>query len=92
MAKALAPVQDGALPELTLPICENLQDARALAEAVEQRLRRTPAVAYLVEGHGLSTWGRDLAQVRRHVEALEFMLACELARFTAGALTWRNAG
>ena len=92
MAKALAPVQDGALPDLALPIFENLQDTRALAKIVRQRLDRTPAVAYLVEGHGLSTWGRDLAQVRRHVEALEFMLACELTRFTAGALTWRNAG
>jgi hypothetical protein len=37
-------------------------------------------------------WGRDAAEARRYVEALEFMLACELARFTAGALTWRNAG
>jgi len=92
MAKALVPVEDGALPELVLPIFENRQDTRALAELVRQRLERTPAVAYLVEGHGLSTWGRDLPQVRRHVEALEFMLACELARFTAGALTWRNVG
>lgn len=92
VAFVLAAVQDGALPELVLPIFENLQDTRALAEVVRQRLERTPAVAYLVDGHGLSTWGRDLPQVRRHVEALEFMLACELARFTAGALTWRNAG
>jgi ribulose-5-phosphate 4-epimerase/fuculose-1-phosphate aldolase len=27
----------------------------------------------------LTTWGPDVAAVRRHVDALEFLLACELA-------------
>jgi methylthioribulose-1-phosphate dehydratase len=37
------------------------------------------APAYLVAGHGLTTWAVDIAGARRHLEALEFMLACALA-------------
>jgi methylthioribulose-1-phosphate dehydratase len=91
LAKALAPVQNNEPPELDLPILRNLQDRRALAALVQERLEKTPAFGYLVDGHGLTTWGRDAAQALCHVEALEFMLACELTRFTAGALSWRSA-
>ena len=34
---------------------------------------RTPE-GFLLRGHGLYTWGDDLAQARRHVEILEFLL------------------
>jgi 2,3-diketo-5-methylthio-1-phosphopentane phosphatase/methylthioribulose-1-phosphate dehydratase len=80
MAKALAPVQDGVAPDLCLPILPNQQDTRALAQVVSQRLRESPAFGYLIAGHGLTTWGNTPAQARRHVEALEFLLACELSR------------
>jgi methylthioribulose-1-phosphate dehydratase len=29
---------------------------------------------FLLRGHGLYTWGRDLALARRHLEVLEFLL------------------
>lgn len=80
MAKALAPVRDGAPPDLCLPILPNQQDTRALAQVVSQCLRGSPALGYLIAGHGLTTWGSTPAQARRHVEALEFLLACELSR------------
>jgi methylthioribulose-1-phosphate dehydratase len=58
-----------------LPIIENSQDMPALALAVEQALRQHPlAHGFLLRGHGLYTWGRDLAEARRHVEILEFLL------------------
>lgn len=80
MSKALTPASNGALGELVLPIVANRQDTRELADVVSQRLlEQAPAFAYLVEGHGLTTWGAHPAEVKRHVEALEFMLACELA-------------
>ena len=37
-----------------------------------------PLAAYLIDGHGIYTWGRDMAEARRHLEALEFLLGCEL--------------
>jgi 2,3-diketo-5-methylthio-1-phosphopentane phosphatase/methylthioribulose-1-phosphate dehydratase len=79
MSKALVPASNGALAELVLPIVANRQDTRELAIVLSQRLEQAPAHGYLVAGHGLTTWGADAAAARRHVEALEFMLACELA-------------
>ena len=37
-----------------------------------------PLAAYLIDGHGIYTWGRDMPEARRHLEALEFLLGCEL--------------
>ncbi len=58
-----------------LPILDNDQDMPALARRVEAMLEQSPAVhGFLLRGHGLYTWGDDLAQARRHVEILEFLL------------------
>jgi len=58
-----------------LPILENDQDMERLAHLVEVTLQRFPAAhAFLLRQHGLYTWGDDLAQARRHVEILEFLL------------------
>lgn len=78
MSKALAPVMGGAPPRLELPIFPNLQDTRELATLVGAHLARSPAPAYLIEGHGLTTWGPSAERARHHCEALEFLLACEL--------------
>jgi methylthioribulose-1-phosphate dehydratase len=58
-----------------LPIVENSQDMPALAASVESVLRRHPDChGFLLRAHGLYTWGEDVAQARRHVEILEFLL------------------
>lgn len=58
-----------------VPIVENDQDISALAHRVETVLEQWPAIhGFLLRGHGLYTWGDDLAQARRHVEILEFLL------------------
>jgi methylthioribulose-1-phosphate dehydratase len=58
-----------------LPILENDQNMERLARQVEGTLERFPAAhAFLLRRHGLYTWGDDLAQARRHVEILEFLL------------------
>jgi methylthioribulose-1-phosphate dehydratase len=58
-----------------LPVIENSQDMTALASEAEQVLAEQPnAHAFLLRGHGLYTWGRDLAEARRHIEILEFLL------------------
>jgi methylthioribulose-1-phosphate dehydratase len=58
-----------------LPILENDQNMERLARQVEGTLERFPAAhAFLLRQHGLYTWGDDLAQARRHVEILEFLL------------------
>jgi methylthioribulose-1-phosphate dehydratase len=58
-----------------IPILENSQDMAALALSAEATLlRRVDIHGFLLRGHGLYTWGEDLAQAKRHVEILEFLL------------------
>ena len=58
-----------------LPIIENDQDMMRLAGVVEKLLwQNSDAHGFLLRGHGLYTWGKDLAQAKRHVEILEFLL------------------
>lgn len=61
---------------LEIAIFANAQDIAALAAEVRQRLASSdPALshAFLIRNHGLYTWGRDIDEARRHVEALEFL-------------------
>jgi len=58
-----------------LPIVENSQNMRALAENVSKILALYPAAhGFLLRQHGLYTWGADLGKAKRHVEILEFLL------------------
>jgi methylthioribulose-1-phosphate dehydratase len=57
-----------------LPILENTQDWAAAVPQVQAVLAQHPeAHGFLIRRHGLYTWGRDLAEARRHLEALEFL-------------------
>jgi methylthioribulose-1-phosphate dehydratase len=60
-------------------IFDNTQDIAALAELVRPRLidpQRPLTHGYLIRRHGLYTWGRDLAEARRHIEIFEFLFEC----------------
>jgi methylthioribulose-1-phosphate dehydratase len=58
-----------------LPIVENSQDMNTLAENIKGLLNDHPgAHGFLLRRHGLYTWGSSLAQAKRHVEILEFLL------------------
>ncbi|MCE7032842.1 methylthioribulose 1-phosphate dehydratase [Lysobacter sp. GX 14042] len=61
-----------------LPVLPNSQDMLALSALADAELDRGPAWGYLIDGHGLYAWGRDMAEARRHLEAFEFLLGCEL--------------
>lgn len=63
---------------IDVPVLANSQDMPALAAKVEQALDAGPLWGYLIDGHGLYAWGRDMAEARRHLDAFEFLLACEL--------------
>ncbi len=58
-----------------LPILENSQDMAALARTAEAALKQYPeAHGLLLRRHGLYSWGHDLAEAKRHVEILEFLM------------------
>ncbi len=66
---------------VAFPIFDNTQDIAALADDVIARLDSSPppCFGYLIRGHGTYVWGGDLDEARRHLEALEYLAACELA-------------
>jgi methylthioribulose-1-phosphate dehydratase len=76
MLKALAGI---ATHEVTVrvEVFPNTQDMPDFACRVEKRLRDPSCppleYAFLIAGHGLYAWGKDLAEARRHIEALEFL-------------------
>lgn len=63
---------------IDVPVFANTQDMHTLAAQVDALLDRQKLWGYLIDGHGLYAWGRDMAEARRHLEAFEFLLGCEL--------------
>ena len=64
----------------TLPIVANSQDMAVIDAAITPRMLEPDAIpAYLIRSHGLYGWGRDMAEAERVVEAVEWMIAAELA-------------
>lgn len=70
---------------LQLPLFDHtpqLPTLAALLQQTHQELAGTGGLpaGFLVRGHGLYVWGDSLDDAKRHVEAYEFLLACELER------------
>lgn len=64
---------------LEIPVFPNTQHMPELVARIDAWLDAgKPLAAYLIDGHGIYTWGHDMAETRRHLEALEFLLGCEL--------------
>ena len=64
--------------EISLPVFPNSQDMQALSSHVEQSLSKERACyGFLLAGHGLYVWGKDLPEAERHLEVLEYLLQCQ---------------
>lgn len=64
---------------LRVPVFANDQDIPRLAARVDAWLdANDPIHGYLIAGHGLYAWGRDMAETLRHLEAFDFLFECEL--------------
>ena len=62
-----------------VPVFDNSQDIPYLAGQVDRWLASDDADrahGFLIRRHGLYTWGRTIAEARRHVEAFEFLFEC----------------
>jgi len=70
---------------IEVPVFANTQDMTVLSAQVDELLDRQPMWGYLIDGHGLYAWGRTMADARRHLEAFEFLLGCELELRRLGA-------
>ena len=64
---------------LEIPVFPNTQHMPDLVDRVDAWIDSgKPLHAYLIDGHGIYTWGCDMQETHRHLEALEFLLGCEL--------------
>lgn len=64
---------------VNIPVFENDQDIARLAEKVDACLATLDQPpGYLIRGHGFYTWGDNMEDALRHVEAFEFLFDCEL--------------
>lgn len=64
---------------MRVPVFDNEQDIPRLASKVDAWLDvNDPIYGYLIAGHGLYAWGRDMAETMRHLEAFDFLFECEL--------------
>jgi len=64
---------------IDVPVFPNTQDMPELVGRVDAWIASgQPLYGYLIDGHGIYTWGRDMAEAERHIEAFEFLLGCEL--------------
>lgn len=62
-----------------LPIFDNTQDIPSLAEkvaAAHADPHSRMVHGYLIKGHGIYTWGKDIEEAYRHIEIWEFLLEC----------------
>lgn len=65
--------------QVEVPIFDNDQDIARLAARIQPWLSEHPdCVGYLIRGHGLYTWGAQMSDALRQIEAFEFLFECEL--------------
>lgn len=64
----------------TIPLVDNSQDMAEIIGAVAPLLEAPDAApAFMIRSHGLYSWGRDVDEAERIAEAVEWLLAAELA-------------
>nr|WP_318382790.1 methylthioribulose 1-phosphate dehydratase [uncultured Enterobacter sp.] len=69
------------LDSVSIALFDNDQDIDALARRIEDVAQSYPLqYGFLLRGHGLTCWGRSVAEARRHLEGLEFLFECEMQR------------
>lgn len=76
---------------LAVPVFDNDQDIARLSRAVAPLLADMKA-GYIIRGHGVYVWGRDMDMALARLEGLEFLLACELEQVKIHAASRVPAG
>jgi methylthioribulose-1-phosphate dehydratase len=63
-----------------VPVLDNDQDIARLQARLDALWEATPGAppGYVIRGHGVYVWGADMDAAMMRLEALEFMLLCEL--------------
>lgn len=63
--------------EEILPIVPNSQEMSEILNDMESYFEKKSNLhGFLIAGHGLYTWGKDIASAKRHIETFEFLFEC----------------
>jgi len=63
--------------ESVLPIVPNSQVMSDILKNIDHHFTEQPQIhGFLIAGHGLYTWGKDIATAKRHIETYEFLFEC----------------
>jgi methylthioribulose-1-phosphate dehydratase len=60
------------LTTVTLPLVYNHQDMKSILNEMDYHWAQNPR-GFLIAGHGLYTWGRNVFEAKRHIETFEFL-------------------
>jgi ribulose-5-phosphate 4-epimerase/fuculose-1-phosphate aldolase len=68
----------------------------ALSQEIEAYWIDHPEMkGFLLAGHGLYTWGKNIAEAKRHIEVFEFLFECFYKihnfRFQGSVVLWFSA-
>ena len=65
---------------ITILVFENDQNMTALAKRVRQAWanEKFGVPGFLIKGHGLYAWGKELSEAQRHTEGFEFLFDCAM--------------
>lgn len=60
------------------------QNTELMLQELQQRFEREKLPhAFLIRGHGLYVWGNSIDNTKKHLEAWQFLIGCELERIRA---------
>jgi methylthioribulose-1-phosphate dehydratase len=64
---------------IEIPVFANDQDIPKLAKHIDQYFDKIEVCyGYVIDGHGLYTWGESIPEALRHLEALDYLFDCEI--------------
>lgn len=59
-----------------IPIFENNQDMSYFTDCMNQRKDELAHSCFIIKKHGTYAWGKDLFEVKRHLETLDYLCQC----------------
>jgi methylthioribulose-1-phosphate dehydratase len=63
---------------VTIPVLDNTQDMVEFSQRLIASKTSLLHHCFVIRKHGTYAWGNSVAEAKRHLEALEYLIACEL--------------
>jgi methylthioribulose-1-phosphate dehydratase len=64
--------------KIEIPVFENTQDIAAFSQLLTKKTALLAQQIFIMKKHGSYTWGSSIAEAKRYLEALEYLISSEL--------------